>query len=354
MRVALRLVDLRDGAICWTETYQRPLKEIFALQSEITHAIAGQLQARLSPNEKAAVDTPPTTDLRAYDLYLQAREIPIFVLGIEMAEQFTNGKRAIAMLNEAIGRDPGFVLAYCGLARWHDEIYWLRNVGPPEEQTVDHRSLAEAALEKARRLQPDSADVHLALAQHALFVNRNVDEADIQIQQALQSLPNNAEVEQIAGRVARRQDRWNEAVQHMERGISLEPRDVAAKLHLADTYVCMRRYQEADRVFADMLAIAPLDKYPSLPIDRAVSHFEYSGDITPVRQVVARQMAAHLLDDRSLITSPLIVAVWSRDAAAISRVLSTQHAPIAENGMIFRTHGLKRSLHVFVETIQPR
>ena len=335
VRVALRLVDLRDGAISWAETYQRPLQEIFTLQSEITHSVAAQLQARLSPNEKAAVDTPPTTDLRAYDLYLQARAIPIFVLGIEMAEQFANGKRAIAMLNEAIERDPSFVLAYCGLARWHDEIYWLRNVGPPEEQTVDHRSLAEAALEKARRLQPDSADVHLALAQHALFINRNVDEADIQIQQALQGLPNNAQVEQIAGRVARRQDRWDEAVRHMERSISLEPRDIVARSNLVETYVYMRRYQDADRVFESMLALAPADKYPSLLIDRASAQFEYSADITPVRQAVATQMAAHLLDERSLIADPLIVAIFSRDAAAISRVLSTKHAPIAENGMIF-------------------
>jgi serine/threonine-protein kinase len=335
VRIALRLVDLRDGAISWAETYQRPLREIFTLQSEITHSIAAQLQARFSPNEKAAVDTPPTTDLRAYDLYLQARAIPIFVLGIEMAEQFANGKRAIAMLNEAIGRDPSFVLAYCGLAGWHDEIYWLRTVGPPEEQTVDHRSLAESALEKARRLQPDSADVHLALAEHALFINLNVDEADIQIQQALQSLPNNAQVEQIAGRVARRQDRWDEAVRHMERSISLEPRDIAARGDLAETYVYMRRYQDTDRVFESMLALAPPDKYPSLPIDRASAQFEYSADITPVRQAVATQMAAHLLDDRSLIADPLIVAIFSRDAAAISRVLSTKHAPIAENGMIF-------------------
>jgi len=241
----------------------------------------------------------------------------------------------VAVLNEAIERDPSFVLAYCGLARWHDEIYWLRTVGSPEEQTVDHRSLAEAALEKARRLQPDSADVHLALAQHALFINRNVDEADIQIQQALQSLPNNAQVEQIAGRVARRQDRWDEAVRHMERSVSLEPRDVAAAGNLVETYAYIRRYQDADRVFESMLAIAPLNKYPSLPINRASTQFEYSADIAPLRKAVATQVATHLLDDRSSISDPLMVAIFSRDAAAISRVLSTEHAPIAENGMIF-------------------
>ncbi len=335
VRVALRLVDLRDSAISWAETYQRPLKEIFTLQSEITHSIAAQLQARLSPNEKAAVDTPLTTDLRAHDLYLQASAIPYYVLGIEMEKLFSNGRRAIPMLNEAIGYDPNFILAYCELARWHDEIYSLRNIAPPEEQTIDHRSLAEAALEKARRLRPDSGDVHLALARHALFINNNVEEAAIQIQQARPSMPNNAQFEQCAGRVARRQDKWDEAARHMERGVSLEPRDVVARGHLAVTYVLMRRYQDADRIFESMLTIAPPDKYPSLPIERALAQFECWADIAPVRQAVATQLAAHQLDERSSVTAPLTVALWSRDAAAISRVLSTKHAPIAENGMIF-------------------
>ncbi len=335
MRVTLHLVDLRDSAHSWTEAYQRPLKEIFALQGEITHSIAAQLQTLLSPNERAAIDTPPTTDLRAYDLYLQARALPYSSMVIEMAELFSNSKRAIPMLNEAIARDANFVLAYCELAKWHDEIYYARNVGPPEEQTVDHRSLAEAALEKARRLQPDSGAVHLALGRHALWINHNVEEADIQIQLARQTLPNNAQVEQYAGWVARRQDRWDEAVRHMERAISLEPRDVELRSDLADTYVFLRRYQDADRVFESMLTLTPPNKYASLPIERALAQFECSADIAPLRQAVATQLAAHQLDDRSSVTAPLTVAVWSRDADEISRVLSAKHAPIALNGIVF-------------------
>ena len=75
MRVALRLVDSRDPAHAWTEAYARPLGDVFSLQSEITRAIAAKLQTRLSPNERTILDTPPTTDLRAYDLYLQARAL---------------------------------------------------------------------------------------------------------------------------------------------------------------------------------------------------------------------------------------------------------------------------------------
>src|SRR5262249_4303206 len=72
LRVVLRLVDLRDGGPPWTETYERPMKDVFALQSEITQAVAARLRARLSPNESAALNEPPTDNLRAYDLYLHA------------------------------------------------------------------------------------------------------------------------------------------------------------------------------------------------------------------------------------------------------------------------------------------
>ena len=75
MRVVLQLVDLRDERPPWTETYERPMKDVFALQSEITQAVAARLKARLSPNETVALDSPPTADLRAYDLYLRAQAI---------------------------------------------------------------------------------------------------------------------------------------------------------------------------------------------------------------------------------------------------------------------------------------
>src|SRR6476619_2855001 len=75
MRVALNLVDLRDIGRSWAETYERPMKDVFALQSEITRAVAAHLQAGVSANEKTILDSPPTIDLRAYDLYPQARAL---------------------------------------------------------------------------------------------------------------------------------------------------------------------------------------------------------------------------------------------------------------------------------------
>jgi len=335
MRVALHLVDLRDGTHQWTATYERPMKDVFALQSEITQAVAARLKARLSPNERADVDTPPTTDLRAYDLYLQARAMPsAMILEAESASFYTDAKRAIPMLEEAIKRDPNFVLAYCELARLHDELYFRRNVAP-EERSNDHLSLSEAALEKARRLQPDSGAVHLALARHALQISNNVEEGAIQVQFARKALPNNAQVEAIAGRAARRQDRWNEAVLYLERAVSLEPRDVTLRVLLANTYRYMRRYPEYDRTVESAIALTPSNKLGELPIERSLARLECCADLAPLREAIVQQTAAHQLDDDQSAIYWMMLAVWSHDAEGIARVLSNKHDELGWNGVAY-------------------
>jgi serine/threonine protein kinase len=331
MRVALNLVDLRDTGRSWTETYERPMKDVFALQSEITRAVAAHLQTGVSPNEKTILESPPTIDLRAYDLYLQAR-----ALSTELSDGptfFAAGNRAIALLGEAVKRDPNFVLAYCELAKWHDDFYVQREIAPPEEVTIDHRSLAEVAIEKARQLQSDSGAVHLELANHAVTITKNLKEAETQVELARRSLPNNSQVEVIAGRVARRQDRWDEALRCFERAVALEPRDVSLRNLLALTYRYLRRYDDCDRIMQSMVALIPPDKLGVLPIERAFMHLEKSADLGPLREAIETQLTAHQLDKDH--TPPMMLALWSHDAAAISHILSNNHEVIAWNGVVY-------------------
>ena len=331
LRVTVQLVDLRDSAHPWTEAYQRPIKDVFAIQSEITRAVAAQLRAGLLPNEKAMLDTPPTTDLQAYDLYLQARALS--TVPTDGATFFATGKRAIGLLEQAVARDPNFVLAYCELAKWHDDLYFQRNHGPPEELAIDHRSLAEVALEKARTLQPDSGAVHLELADHALKITKNLEEAKTQVELARRTLPNNSQIEVIAGRIARRQDRWDEALRCFEEAVSLEPRDVSLRNFLALTYRYMRRYDDYDRAMQSMIALTPPEKLGTLPVERALAQLEKSADLGPLRATITMQMAAHQLDDDNADTAQMMLALWSRDAAAVSSILSRMHGPLGWNGI---------------------
>ena len=86
VRVNAQLIDARNDAHLWAQTYDRDLADVFAIQSEIAKAIADQLQAKLSPNEKKAIEQPPTTDLAAFDLYSRAKTI-LLTASIERDER---------------------------------------------------------------------------------------------------------------------------------------------------------------------------------------------------------------------------------------------------------------------------
>src|SRR5437773_536608 len=150
IRVNAQLIDARNDAHLWAQTYDRDLADVFAIQSEIAKAIADQLQAKLSPNEKKAIEQPPTTDLAAFDLYSRAKS-----LLLTAAFSATNGpdvRKAIELMDEAVKRDPSFFDAYCQLAYAHEVLYAVQGF----DHTPARLALAEAALQAATRLRPDA------------------------------------------------------------------------------------------------------------------------------------------------------------------------------------------------------
>src|SRR5439155_7437223 len=126
--------------------------DVFAIQSEIAKAIADQLQARLSPNEKAAIEKPPTTDLAAFDLYSRAKSLLLTVSFSATNEP--DLRKAIELLDEAVKRDPSFFDAYCQLAYAHESLYAISG----SDHTPARLALAEAAMQAASRLRPDAAE----------------------------------------------------------------------------------------------------------------------------------------------------------------------------------------------------
>src|SRR5438552_1744934 len=117
VRVNAQLIDAHNDAHLWAQTYDRDLADVFAIQSEIAKAIADQLQAKLSPNEKAVIERPPTTDVSAFDLYSRAK-------ALTSSTSFSAASRqsllhAADLLNQAVARDPAFFQAYCLLVLTH-------------------------------------------------------------------------------------------------------------------------------------------------------------------------------------------------------------------------------------------
>jgi TolB-like protein len=158
VRVNAQLIDARNDAHLWAQTYDRDLADVFAIQSEIAKAIADQLQATLSPAEKNAIEQRPTTDVAAFELYSRAKDLILNTGFSALAAQ--NLRSGIDLLNQAIARDPSFFAAQCQLAFAHDNLYGLL------DHTPERRALAEAAVDAAFRLRPDAGEAHVARATH--------------------------------------------------------------------------------------------------------------------------------------------------------------------------------------------
>jgi serine/threonine protein kinase/tetratricopeptide (TPR) repeat protein len=324
VRLSLWLVNTRDPNHPWIETYERPVSDVFAMQSEITRAVAARLHAKFSGPEKTEVDQSPTKNLAAYDLYLRAREGR--TLWENEADVRRDSERKIALLNEAVKLDPSFALAYCELAKAHGRISFYKAGATAEELSVDHRSLAEVALQKARRLQPDLGELHLAQAFHFLYVTKDLDQARIETELARRTLPNNAEVEDIAGLVARRQGRWDEAIRCLERAVTLDPRAKRYPYTLAETYRLLRRYEDFDRTMDRVIAMPTTVKPGTLTVERAVGDFEGRGDIGSLHAAVAAASAANNLDEEDLDLYGLLLPLWRRDLDGLFRYLTAMHA----------------------------
>src|SRR5436189_611181 len=108
VRVNAQLVDARTDRHLWAQTYDRDLADVFAIQSEIAKTIADQLQAKLSPREKNAIERHPTSDISAFDLYTRAKNILLRTAFVGKA----NLLKAVDLLNQAVARDPSFFDAY--------------------------------------------------------------------------------------------------------------------------------------------------------------------------------------------------------------------------------------------------
>src|SRR5438046_4257639 len=155
VRVSAQLIDARTDTHLWGERYDRPLDDVFAIQSDIAKAIAGQLQAKLSPSQSSALAAAPTRDTEAYDLFLKGEYEEHQAEGTESVDFFD---RAETFYRQALTRDPSFALAYARLANNRLNRHWFSNrLAPAQLEEV------RSDIERALAIAPDLPDAYLAL-----------------------------------------------------------------------------------------------------------------------------------------------------------------------------------------------
>jgi TolB-like protein/Tfp pilus assembly protein PilF len=308
VRMIAQLIDARIDAHLWAQTYDRDLADVFAIQSEIAKAIADQLEAKILPGEKAAIALAPTTDLTANDLYAQAKKLEF------EAPEHQSVLQAIQLLEQAVARDPNFVLAYCALARMHLILFW-----GGYDHTPARRELANAAIQKAVHLQPDAGEVHLALARYAYHGFRDYDRARAELDLARRTLPNDAETYFLSAVIDRRQGRWTEATRNFERLVELDPRNVESLLDAADTYQKLRQYAESRRLFERAVAISPHHYFARTL--RALQPLVERADARPLRAELSAILTEEPGAAEKIADVLFYCAMAERDSAAVNRAV---------------------------------
>jgi TolB-like protein/Flp pilus assembly protein TadD len=313
IRVNAQLIDARNDAHLWAQTYDRDLADVFAIQSEIAKAIADQLQAKLSPSEKNAIERPPTADVTAFDLYTRAKNL-LLTTGLSTNAPATY-LQAVDLLNQAVARDPSFFQAYCQLAYTHDNLYFLGN-----DHTPARLALAEVAIQAAFRLRPDAGEAHLARAENLYRGYLDYDGALAELEIARRTLPNDPSVFELTAYIVRREGKQEEALHYFKQAVELDPRNFFTLQQMALSYQLLRRYREEADTLDRALAITPDDI--ETKVIRAVVPLDWKAETRPLHQTIDSVRQKSPAGIQSVADSWFTCALAERDPAAAERAVT--------------------------------
>jgi TolB-like protein/class 3 adenylate cyclase/Flp pilus assembly protein TadD len=249
VRVNVQLIDARADTHLWAKSYDREIKDIFGVESEVSQEIADALQAKLSPNESNTLATAPTKDPEAYDLFLKGEYEEHEAESSLKSEAFD---QATASYQQAITRDSQFALAMARLVESRMFRRWfLSSVTDAELPEV--KSMAEQAL----ALAPNLAEAHIALGEFYYYGHRQYDQALSEFQRAAQLQPNNVRALEYSAYIHRRQGQLELALSELQRCEQQDPRDDTLAAQIGATYSGLRRWKEATQFLERSLALNP-------------------------------------------------------------------------------------------------
>jgi len=314
LHINAQLIDARSDTHVWAQQYDRDLKDVFVIQSQIAQNVAKKLNATVSVAERSAIERPPTGDLTAFDLYARAQDL--LLLTSFSSDAKLKLLEAADLLTQVVTRDPSFFQAYCQLAYTQDQLYFLGH-----DHTPARLGLAEAAIQTAFRLRPDAGEAHLARAENLYRGYLDYDAALAELEVARQRLPNEPQIFELMGYIQRRQGHWEESTRNLERAVELDPRNFSTLQQIAISYEVLRRYAEAESVLNRVLAIKPNDL--DTKKERAAVEFEWKANTEPMRRLVD---SIRVSDPSAL---PMIADTWLTCALAERDAASAKDALLA-------------------------
>ena len=324
VRVNVQLIDARTDTHLWADTYDRQMKDVFAVESEISQTIANALRAKLSPEETNRLTSAPTQDPEAYDLFLKAEYAEHEADVLLKAEPFD---RAAAFYEQALARDPNFALARARLVvsrvRRH---FFISQLSAPELDEL--RKLADQTVASA----PNLAEAHIALGTYYYLGRRDYDRALKELQRARELEPNNVGALAVTAYLHRRQGQWQLGLSEMEKCEARDPRNPQLVANIAGAYCSLRMWKEARRTGLRALAIDPHSLLGLQTVMLAC--LNGTGDIGEARRTLSNYPPGARVADFTVLGSapPLVyLNVIERDFGAALKLSEAEIADPDEN-----------------------
>jgi TolB-like protein/cytochrome c-type biogenesis protein CcmH/NrfG len=275
VRVNVQLINAENDQHLWAEDYDRDLTDVFAIQTDLAQKIANELQAKLSPSEKAQLTRKPTENGEAYLAYLQATNL-------FAPEDITKLKQSEQLYERAITLDPNFALA---IANYSHLQSWIFHTF---EATQARRTKARELAERALQLQPELPEAHLALGYCYYYGDLDYDRALSEFKIAQNGLPNDAEVLLSLAAIQRRQGKWAESTANFEKAAAVNPKDVWVLQNLGINYQALRKYELAEKTFDRGLALTDPGQALGLYSMRAQLAIVWKGDLSVSEKGLAK------------------------------------------------------------------
>ena len=247
VRITARLVNVADGSTLWSQRYDRPYEHLFALQDEITQAVASALKAQLLPGTAAQGDHPPSGNLAAYNAYLQGKFYD--ARGTE-----ADWHKAIDAYATATRLDPGYARAWAEMSSMWSGLAGSLLAGAPAQQAY---ARARSAADTALALAPDLAAAHLARGELFMRADLNWTAAEAEYRRALQLAPNDAGAKFSLGTLLPSLGRPEKALDLLRQAVAADPLSARRHAWLAINLLALGRLDEAAQVIGKAIELQP-------------------------------------------------------------------------------------------------
>jgi TolB-like protein len=307
VRVNVQLIRADRDSHRWAETYDRKLTDIFGVESDIAKSIAQSLQVKLSGREEQAFGIKPTDNPEAYDAYLRG-----LAAEGESTDSVYSTQKAISFYKRAVRLDPAFGLAWNRLSRAHSILY---------PSFGDSTEAGKRALETAQKLQPDSPETVLALAQYQYSELHDYDAAKTTFLRVSKMLPGSSEIPAVLAQIARHQGKWEETVAYYGQALVLDPRNAELLTEAADNYEDLRRFDNALKLYDRALDIRPNDA--DLLASKA-GIYQAQGNLTEAAKCLGNVNA--LTPSYEAVPAKVAQLVFERNYREVVQLLETRFA----------------------------